>query len=280
MGKKKSKGKQKRKKPTLAQEADRYDLYVQSVQAPDVDAKFFNKVYKRSFGEPAKIFREDFCGTAAVCCSWVAGKKDRVAYGVDLDPEPLAWGQKRWLDNLKNGQRDRVHLIEGDVRTAQTPPADIVAAQNFSYCVFQKREDLRSYFATVHASMAEQGVFILDLFGGYESLEDDREEVSEYDGFDYVWEQHKYDPVSAHGIFKIHFRFHDGSELNDAFIYDWRLWTIPEVREILVEAGFDEAEVYWEGTDKKTGEGNGVYKPAAKGESDPAWNAYIVGIKR
>ena len=285
MAKKKKKRKKDKKskkngKPTQAELADRYELYLASVQAPDVDARFFNKVYRRSFDRPPKVFREDFCGTAAVCCEWVARKKDRTAYGVDLDPEPLSWGAENNLGRLKNGQRERVQLVQGDVRTADTPPADIVAAQNFSYCVFKQRDELRRYFERVRTSMASEGVFILDLFGGYESLEDNREEVTEYDGFDYVWEQHEYDPINAHGIYKIHFRFDDGSELSDAFIYDWRLWTIPEVCELLREAGFAEADVYWEGTDEKTGEGNGVYKPQKKGECDPAWNAYIVGVKR
>ena len=90
---KKGKNKEARlKAPKMSKTADRYALYLQSVQAPDVDAAFFSKVYKKEFGQPAKTLREDFCGTFAVCCEWAKRGDDMVAYGVDLDPEPLAWG--------------------------------------------------------------------------------------------------------------------------------------------------------------------------------------------
>ena len=67
--------------------------------------------------------------------------------------------------------------------------------------------------------------------------------------------------------------------MQDAFQYDWRLWTIPEVREVLLEAGFDRADAYWEDSDARSGEGNGVYRRREHGSSDPAWNAYIIGVK-
>lgn len=271
--------KNKRKKLTQAQRADRYALYLSAVQAPDVDVKFFNKIYRQNFKRGAKVLREDFCGTAAVCCEWVKKKKDRTSYGVDLDPEPLAWGREHNLRKLSEKAQARVHLVEGDVLSADTPPADIIAAQNFSYCIFKERALLKQYFERAYAELADEGVFILDLFGGYESLEDDREETTEYDDFDYVWHQAKYDPITAYGTYKIHFKFRDRSKIRDAFVYEWRLWTIPEVREVLLEAGFDRADPYWEGTDKETGDGDGIFRRVESGDSDPAWNAYIVGVK-
>ena len=77
----------------------------------------------------------------------------------------------------------------------------------------------------------------------------------------------------------IHFAFPDGSRLKKAFTYDWRLWTLPEIRELLDEAGFSRITVYWEGIDKKTGEGNGKYKPATVGEADPGWIVFITAEK-
>lgn len=273
MGKKK-----KSKKKSKASKADRYALYLHSVQAPSYDVKFFRRVYKSYFDEKPKILREDFCGTAAVCCHWVKGRPDCFGYGVDLDPEPLFWGEEHNLKALKAADRARVHLIQGDVRTAVTPKADVVAAQNFSYCTFKTRDALREYFRAALSQLADRGVLVLDLFGGYESIEDNREDVVEYDEFDYVWEQAKFDPITHDSEFHIHFRFADGSELQRAFSYHWRLWTIPEVRELLLEAGFDRADVYWEGTDED-GDGDGVFRRQEQGESDPAWNAYVIGIK-
>lgn len=264
---------------SMAKRADRYDLYLKSVQAPDVDVGFFQRVYRAAFNRPAEILREDFCGTAAVCCEWVRARRTAEAYGVDIDPEPLAWGREHNLSSLSAAQVERVHLVEGDVRAAVTPKADIIAAQNFSYMFFKTREMLRGYFRSAFAQLAAEGVLILDLYGGYEALEDDREEVTEHEGFDYVWEQASFDPITADAECHIHFRFPDGSELRRAFSYHWRLWTIPEVRELVLEAGFPAAEVYWEATDRTTGEGSGIYRRAERGESDPAWNAYIIGYK-
>jgi len=278
--KKKKKGKRKAVAlaETMASRADRYELYLQSVQAPDVDVKFFQRVYKSNFKRPAQVLREDFCGTAAVCCEWVGKRGEREAYGVDLDPEPLEWGQRYNLPLVPDGRRDAVHFVEGDVRSAKTPEADVITAQNFSYCCFKTRDELREYFKVAHGNLGEQGVFILDLFGGYESIEDDREDERDLDGFTYVWEQHKYDPINAFGTYRIHFRFEDGSEMENAFVYDWRVWTIPEVREVLEEAGFDAVDVYWEDEDQN-GEGTGQYSKQKRGTCDPAWNAYIVGVK-
>jgi hypothetical protein len=88
----------------------------------------------------------------------------------------------------------------------------------------------------------------------------------------------KFDPITHDALFHIHFRFKDGSEMEKAFEYDWRFWTIPEVREVMLEVGFDKADVFWEGTDKD-GDGDGVFTKAEKGECDPAWNAYVIGVK-
>ena len=278
MAKPKNKDK-KRKKKTQASTADRYELYLQSVQSPDVDAKFIRRAYKKTYGDAPKVLREDFCGTFAVCCEWAKFGPDYYAWGVDLDPDPLAWGREHNLALLKGDARDRVRVVEGDVRTAVTPKADAIAAENFSYCIFKTRDALREYFASAHRHLNERGVIVCDLFGGYESIEDDREEETEYSGFTYIWDQAKFNPITHDGLYHIHFAFPDGRKIRKAFSYDWRLWSIPEVREVMVEAGFTRADVYWEGTDEKTGDGTGKFSKSELGDSDPAWNAYIVGVK-
>lgn len=264
----------------LAQSADKHALYEASVQAPEVDLRFFQRVFKASFKRRPCRLREDFCGTAFTSATWVKAHAQHEAIGVDLDADTLAYGWARHGAPLSDEAQSRLQLVNADVLQHDSPPVDIVVAQNFSYCVLKTRKALKRYFKRARKALSEGGVFILDLFGGYESIEDDREDVRELDGFDYVWEQHRYDPISAFGTYKIHFRFPDQSELTDAFVYDWRLWTLPEVQEVLWEVGFDEVSVYWEGVDPVTGEGNGRFRKRSQGSCDPAWNAYIVGVRR
>jgi hypothetical protein len=54
------------------------------------------------------------------------------------------------------------------------------------------------------------------------------------------------------------------------------LWTLPELKELLLEAGFSSVRVYLEGTDAETGEGTGEFELVERGEADPAWIAYLV----
>jgi len=116
----------------------------------------------------------------------------------------------------------------------------------------------------------------LDCFGGHEAFEEMQEE-RKYDDFTYVWHQARYNPITGDYVCKIHFKFKDGSRLKNAFVYEWRLWTLPEIVEMLSEAGF-QASVYWEGTDED-GEGNGEFTLTDQGEADAGWIAYVVAQK-
>jgi len=269
-----------RKSRTLAQGADRYALYQGAVQAPEVDARLFKRFYKDNFPsrEPL-VMREDFCAAAAMACYWVNSPFPRVAHGVDLDSEPLEWGRLHNVSQLKPAHQKRVHLHQGDVLTLRTPPADIVNGLNFSYCVFKERSVLRDYFRNVRRNLKREGVFVLDLFGGYEVIQNRQDPPVRHDGYWHIWDQHSYDPISHAATYFIHFKFRDGSVMKRAFRYDWRLWTIPEVTETLKEAGFPHVDVYWEDADSR-GEGSGVWRRRKRGEAEAAWTVYIVAVKR
>lgn len=278
-GKRKDKDKRSQTKASLAQRADRYKLYQKSVQCPEAEIPFFERAFKRAFARSPRVLREDFCGTAAVSCEWVKSKRSRLAFAIDLDPEPLTWGRTNNAADLDAEARQRLNLLRGDVRTTDTPPADIIAAQNFSFYIFKQRPALLEYFKAAHSNLADQGVLVLDMFGGAEVWQDDHQEERQYKKFNYIWDQHRIDPISHDATFYIHFHFpKDNSRIERAFTYKWRLWTIAEVRELLADAGFSQSIVYWEGTDKE-GEGNGVYKPKRRAPSDPAWVCYLVGVK-
>ncbi len=47
----------------------------------------------------------------------------------------------------------------------------------------------------------------------------------------------------AETLCHIDFKFEDGSVQKRAFSYDWRLWILPEIREVLAEAGFRRSTV-------------------------------------
>jgi len=268
-----------RKGKRLAALADKYDLYQRSVQSPENEVSFFDRVFKTYYRRAPLRLREDFCGAAAVCCEWVKDRRDHVAVGVDLDPKPLAWGEKHNLSELEPEERTRVRLLQADARHVARLKVDVIAAQNFSFCIFKTRDELRRYFRAAYRNLGREGVLVLDVLGGYECMKEDTREVRGYRSFRYVWEQERFDPITHACRFHIHFRFPDGSEMKRAFTYDWRLWMMPEVRELLTEAGFRRSDVYWEGTDPKTGRGNDVYRRRQHAESDPAWIAYLVAVK-
>jgi len=263
--------------PTMAEQADTHDLYEKSVQNVENEIEFLQETFQSLAGRPAYLFREDFCGTASAACQWVRQGPDYQAVGVDIDPSVLEWGRKNRLSALPAEDQARVSLIESDVMTVDTPKADLLAAFNFSYFIFDTRDTLRAYFKRAYESLKDDGIFFVDMFGGPEAQQEMKEKTKNK-GFTYVWHQAKFNPVTHFIRCHIHFRFPDGSRIKKAFTYEWRLWTAPEIRELLVEAGFSKATLYWEGEDED-GEGNGEFTPDEKGEADLAWIAYIVAEK-
>ncbi|HEY4128076.1 MAG TPA: class I SAM-dependent methyltransferase [Gammaproteobacteria bacterium] len=268
----------KPRKPTLAERADRHVLYQNSVQDSDWEIWFMTDLYKKLRGRSPKRLREDFCGTGLFSCAWVKSASDREAVGVDLDPEVLAWSREHNLPKLRPAALKRLKLLQADVMGVKTQPADIVCAFNFSYWIFKERAALKRYFQNARKGLKSDGIFMLDAFGGYEAFKvlKEREDMGR---FTYIWDQAEYDPVTGDFTCHIHYSFPDGSRLNKAFSYHWRLWTLPEVQEILAEAGFRNIRVWWQGTDPKTGQGSDDFTPVEHGDPDPAWIAYIVAEK-
>lgn len=269
-----AKGKVKR---TRAESEDKYVLYEQSVQSTDFEYEFVDTNFKRLRGRVASSIREDFCGTAQMCCEWVRGREDNIAVGVDLDSEVLQWSRDNHLTTLEPKQKARVKLLQENVLTVDSEPVDIVLAMNFSWQIFEARDLLRSYFSSVRESLKEDGILFMDAFGGYDAYRELKEKTK-HKGFTYVWEQASYDPVSGHMVCYIHFHFSDGSRMKRAFHYEWRLWSLPEVKEILLEAGFKNVTIYWQGWDEDD-EPDGEFIPATKGEAEAGWICMISAEK-
>jgi SAM-dependent methyltransferase len=265
--------------PLTARTADRHVLYQRSVQAPETDAAFYDRWFRRYAKRPLRVLREDFCGTAALAVEHVRRHRDNRAIGVDLHWPTLAWGRIHNVrTRLDAEQQRRLTLLQRNVLDVRRPLADAILALNFSYSVFKTRAQLAAYIRNCHRSLRPGGMLFVDAWGGPDVLriQTDR---TRHKGFVYEWEQRGYDPISHEIECAIHFAFPDGTRLRDAFVYDWRLWTLAELRELFEEAGFRGVEVLWEATDTSTGTGNGVFYRCERGGMDEAWIAIVLGQK-
>ncbi len=263
---------------TMAQQADRHHLYELSVQNAEGEYEFIDENFRRLRGRPARTLREDFCGTANMCCQWVRADQANQAVGVDLDPAVQEWGRTHNIAQLDADAAGRVTLLQEDVLKVQAEPVDVVLAMNFSYQIFKQRDVLRDYFSHVREGLKDDGIFFLDAFGGYEAFQDELAEKTKNEGFTYVWDQARFNPITGEILCHIHFAFPDGSRIDKAFSYDWRLWTLPELQEILTEAGFSKATVYWQQEDED-GEPSDEFVPATVGDADPGWICYLSAEK-
>jgi hypothetical protein len=276
----KKKAKKRGSKYTAAT-ADKHELYQLSVQDPEIEIAFVNRVYKKTYGRVPLTLREDFCGTAFFCAEWIKSHSERTAIGIDLDQPTLDWGIAHNLAALgEPGQR--VKLLCQNVLDPVPERSDVAIGLNFSYWVFMTRDEMRAYFQGVHASLSSQGLFFLDAYGGPYSMEamteEDIERTKIKGGFTYVWDQHEFNAIDHRVVNHIHFEFRDGTQLDRAFTYEWRFWTLPELRELLEEAGFSKSHVYWEDEDED-GDGTGVYRARKRAPNSGAWVAYVIAEK-
>jgi SAM-dependent methyltransferase len=256
----------KTKRQLTAATADPYWLYQESVQNPDWTVPFLERVFRSRVKRKPLVLREDFCGTAYLATEWVRSHPRRRAVGIDIDPKPLAWGRKHNLSRL-GPDAERVRLVQGDVRDGDAEVAQIVAAFNFSYWCFLERQVLRSYFRSVREGLSEPGVFVIDLHGGPDA-QYELEESTKQRGYKYVWGQGMLDALTHVVDCSIHFDFPDGSRLDHAFTYHWRLWSLPELRDILADAGFSRIDAWWEVEDDK-------YRRRRHVDNTEAWVAYL-----
>ncbi|MGE0762665.1 MAG: class I SAM-dependent methyltransferase [Bdellovibrionales bacterium] len=251
---------------------DKYWYYRDAVQAPDVDARFMFNLYRRLRGRKPKVLHEDFCGTFANLCEWVKINPQTKGIGIDLDPEPLAYGCEHYLPRLTTAQQKRLKLLQANVLTARPGLADVVLALNFSYYIFKTRKELLNYFRHAYAGLSGRGIFVVDAFGGPACAEANVDRTRKR-GYTYFWEQVNFEPITNLAKFQIHFK-RDGEKIRKkVFCYDWRMWSLPEIREAMLDAGFRKTAVYWE-------DDHGDFRPGTKGDADcTAWIAYVVGLR-
>jgi SAM-dependent methyltransferase len=261
----------RRRKPAAAltaRNADPHHLYEVAVQRPEVIVGFIDELFETVRGHLPRVLREDFCGTANLSSTWVRLGDDRRALAVDHDAEVLDWAERHNRRSL-GADADRLTLHAADV-LAIDEPAEVVASLNYSHFIYKRREELGRYLAHARRCLQPGGMLLLDAFGGPGSIEPCLDERP-FSAFTYLWEQRSFNPLTHEIDCRIHFRFPNGSMLRDAFVYDWRMWGLPELRELLEEVGFDDLAIYFESEEGFV---------ADVDEIDPrAWVAYVVALK-
>lgn len=263
----------------------KYALYEASVQSAKEHIDWLVKIFHEMRGRYPSVLREDFCGTFLQAVEWVKRNRNNIAIGVDLDSEPLRYGKRVHQKGLTTEQKKRVELKNADVTTVKTKPADIILAGNFSFYTLRSRDLLVRYLKNCYRSLKPGGFVFLEMAGGPGMIEKIKERRSvRGDGkttpkkMQYVWDQKEFDPIQNRGQYAIHFYFPNGKKLRDVFTYDWRVWSIPEVRDAMRDAGFEQSVVFWEQESK--GEGTGEYLPMNTGDNAYSWVGYVLGLKK
>jgi len=272
-------------------DVDLHTLYEAAVQNVEADVDFIERCCRKEQGDRPSWLREDFCGTASLAAHFVSRRAQNRALGVDLDRDTLEWGREHRVARLGEAA-SRVTLVERDVRERVETDLDVVTAFNFSYWVFRTREELGAYFSAVHSSLRAGGLFFLDVFGGTAAMDVIEEETRHprqedpygvrIPAFSYFWDQASFNPIDHQFVCHIHFEVGRGRRkktVRKAFSYFWRFWTLPELRELLADAGFARSEVYVEGWDDAADEPDGIFRRRRRFDNEGSWIAYLVAAK-
>ncbi len=248
---------------------EKHDLYEACVQSPPEMTLMLRAIH----GDQPRILGEDFAGTAALSRHWVANVPEGTAVAVDLDEGELG----------RAGQMPGVRTIVADVREI-SDPVDCLFVGNFSIGYLHTRDELMGYLRHARKRMNAGGVFVCDTYGGesaYHLGSVDRD-VALPGGLRcvYRWEQREADPLTAMVTDVLHFRVFDVDEVvadfPDAYVYRWRLWSVPELRDAMAEAGFTRTDIYSNLPDAVDDEGNAYAEPI----TDPDWlgDSFIVCV--
>lgn len=237
---------------------DKHDCYELCVQSPRFIVPFLRAVHG---GEPT-VLREDFCGTGALARRWViegtrAGENRR-AVGIDCDEEVLARAAR---ENTRVGMGGAICLVAVDATknpVTREDGCDVVFVGNFSIGYIHDRAALDGYLRASRERLTlgnagfGSGIFVCDTYTGPGAFKEGSVTRTHpgrgHEVVRYTWEQRDADALTAMVTNVLHFQVEvDGevvARMPEAFVYRWRLWTIPELRESMMRAGFVATEVY------------------------------------
>lgn len=268
-------------------------LYRRSVQHPEAEVSFLNRAYQHyNRDAPPLLLREDFAGTAAVASAWVRMHDEHQAMAIDSHGPTTRWAQREANEQLRE-RADDLHIVQADVLGVTGPKVDITCALNFSTFIYHDRAGLKQYFKSARRGLRPDGLLVVDAYGGPGAMRtgvqsrpippepplDLGNPRAGLSGFLYQWEQRSFDPVTHRTECRIHFDLDGGKRLDNAFIYRWRLWTLPELIELMLESGFKTAQAWCDRYDPKAQTSDGVYRPIKKMPARADWIAYVIGVK-
>ena len=254
-----------------------FKLYLQAVQHPENEVFHLSRINKMFRKKPIRFFKEDFCSFAANSCEWLKFHPKSTAVGVDLDERALDFAHKYAQETLTPKLRQRLILLKRNVLASISYRFDLICALNFSYNIFKRREDLKLYFKQTHRSLEKSGLFVLDVMGGFDCLKPHKQVRKISSQLTYTWECLDYNILNAHTHYRINFR-HKGKLFQNVFTYDWRLWSLPELVDLLKETGFNRVEILWE-KENANGQGTGKYYVPQHEENIDVWICYLVAQK-
>ncbi|KAJ1928718.1 hypothetical protein IWQ60_001818 [Tieghemiomyces parasiticus] len=223
---------------------------------------------------PPKAYRlrEDFCGTAVLCKEWVRHHVAHEAVGVDIDPEVIRYARNHTFQDATDAAK--VRLVIGDVLTVDDqlshaaiaatgitlvtpasgdqvecpdplPAVHIVSCLNYSLFYFHRRTQLVEYLRRCYANLCPFGIVVADAFGGSRAMYDlPTVKTRRFANFTYHFEYRTFDLLTNVGRYMIHFEFADGSWKRQAFTYLFRLYSLVEIREAMLEAGFQQVHIW------------------------------------
>ena len=253
------------------------DLYEICVQSP----KHVVDLLRAIHGQEPTLLGEDFAGSGAVSRAWVTLSDRHRAWCVDRDATALA----------RCDGADRISARVGDV-AQEASTVDAIWVGNFSIGYHHDRPSLMGYLRHVRSRLETNGVFVCDTYGGESAFI--LGEVHRYhqlpkhlapDGTGgwrvrYTWEQREADPLTGMVTNALHFRIERAGviedELIDAFIYRWRLWSVPELRDAMREAGYASTAVYGQLPEAVDGEGRPYIRPID--DADELDDSFIVCV--
>lgn len=245
---------------------DRFECYELCVQSPRHVVGFLRALFLAENGSDPTVLGEDFSGTCAISRRWCKELDNATSVCVDLDADALAWARARAADDAV---ADRITFVRADCfDEPETParnsdrdaPCDVCFVGNFSIGYAHDRATLVRYLTRSRERLLAArhgfsgGVFACDTYGGAGAFAlggierthpGRRGEVIRY-----AWSHEDADPATAMVTNSISLRVErDGdiiAEYPRAFEYRWRLWSIAELREAMLEAGFQRTSVYLE----------------------------------